>query len=307
MPTRQAQRLAAALEQAGFTVWWDALIEGGTRFAESIDEALKRPMSWSSCGRSTRSSPTGSGRGGARRDRHRLVPLSLDGSPAAWFPPDPDDRSVPGWRGRADAPQIEADRSARLPPPWDSAPARTHIAAPVTARRALAVGGGAVAAAAGGGLVGLARRADRPARAPLAASPSCRSRTSAAIRRQAYLAGRTDRGIPVGLVAQFRADGARHDVLRTRCGTMAATPSSPGSSASAICSTARCSATATGSRRDQPHQWPNRFSEWSQRSNASSATFSRSRARSRARFERPVGAHGDRRAGAGRNSQCPGL
>src|SRR5207253_10140816 len=36
-----AQRLARALERAGYTVWWDALIEGGTRYARSINEALE--------------------------------------------------------------------------------------------------------------------------------------------------------------------------------------------------------------------------------------------------------------------------
>jgi len=29
----QAQRLARVLDRAGYTVWWDALIEGGTRYA----------------------------------------------------------------------------------------------------------------------------------------------------------------------------------------------------------------------------------------------------------------------------------
>ena len=36
----KAQRLAAALERAGYIVWWDALIEGGAQFAKSIREAL---------------------------------------------------------------------------------------------------------------------------------------------------------------------------------------------------------------------------------------------------------------------------
>ena len=36
----QAQRLAAALKRAGYTVWWDAMIEGGTLFAKSIRDAL---------------------------------------------------------------------------------------------------------------------------------------------------------------------------------------------------------------------------------------------------------------------------
>ena len=38
----RAQRLAAALQRCGYTVWWDALIEGGTRYAKTIDEALEK-------------------------------------------------------------------------------------------------------------------------------------------------------------------------------------------------------------------------------------------------------------------------
>src|SRR5438552_14649839 len=37
----QAKRLAAALEHAGFTIWWDALIEGGAAFGQSIARALE--------------------------------------------------------------------------------------------------------------------------------------------------------------------------------------------------------------------------------------------------------------------------
>ena len=38
----RAQRLASALEHSGYTVWWDAMIEGGSRFARSIDDALAK-------------------------------------------------------------------------------------------------------------------------------------------------------------------------------------------------------------------------------------------------------------------------
>ena len=38
----KAQRIASALEKSGYVVWWDALIEGGSRFAKSIDEALDK-------------------------------------------------------------------------------------------------------------------------------------------------------------------------------------------------------------------------------------------------------------------------
>ena len=38
----RAQRIAIALEKSGYIVWWDQLIEGGSRFARSIDEALEK-------------------------------------------------------------------------------------------------------------------------------------------------------------------------------------------------------------------------------------------------------------------------
>ena len=105
----QAQRLAAALERRGYTVWWDALIEGGTRFAKSIDEALDsgrrggRPVVEASVESDWVRDEAAQG-----RDRHRLVPLSLDGSapPLGFRQIQMIDLS--GWRGRADAPQIEA-------------------------------------------------------------------------------------------------------------------------------------------------------------------------------------------------------
>ena len=77
----QAQRLAAALERCGFTVWWDALIEGGTRYAKSIDEALAAAdavvVLWS---RQSVESDWVKDEAAQGRDRHRLVPLSLDGT-----------------------------------------------------------------------------------------------------------------------------------------------------------------------------------------------------------------------------------
>src|SRR6185369_16278620 len=35
-----AKRLAAALQHAGYIVWWDAMIEGGAAFSKSIADAL---------------------------------------------------------------------------------------------------------------------------------------------------------------------------------------------------------------------------------------------------------------------------
>ena len=37
----RARRLKGALEEAGYNVWWDALIEGGTAYAKTINHALE--------------------------------------------------------------------------------------------------------------------------------------------------------------------------------------------------------------------------------------------------------------------------
>jgi TolB-like protein len=150
----KAQRLAAILEQSGFTVWWDALIEGGSRFANSIDEALDKAdavvVLWS---KRSVDSDWVRDEAAQGRDRHRLVPLSLDGSiPPLGF------RQIQvirlaGWHGRADAPQIESIRRA-IAAALGATPAghRPIAAQPINRRRALAIGGGAVAVV-GGGLI----------------------------------------------------------------------------------------------------------------------------------------------------------
>ena len=150
----KAQRLAAILEQSGYTVWWDALVEGGSRFAKSIDEALDKAdavvVLWS---KQSVESDWVRDEAAQGRDRQRLVPLSLDGTvPPLGF------RQIQviklaGWHGRADAPQIESIRRA-IAAALGAAPAghRPIAAQPIDRRRALAIGGGAVAVV-GGGLI----------------------------------------------------------------------------------------------------------------------------------------------------------
>src|SRR5688572_18462652 len=102
-----AQRLAAALQRAGHALWWDALIEGGTHFAKSIDEALVKAdavvVLWS---KQSIESDWVRDEAAQGRDRHRLVPLSLDGTPPPLGFRQIQVIDVSGWRGRADAPQI---------------------------------------------------------------------------------------------------------------------------------------------------------------------------------------------------------
>jgi hypothetical protein len=74
-----ARPIAAALEKAGHSVWWDRQISGGSQFAKEIEQALNNAdvvvVLWTS---SSVESPWVRDEAGAGRDRGRLVPLSLD-------------------------------------------------------------------------------------------------------------------------------------------------------------------------------------------------------------------------------------
>lgn len=147
----KARRLAAALADRGYVVWWDGLIEGGAQFAKSIREALEAAdaviVLWSA---QSIESDWVCDEAAQGRDRQRLVPLSLDGS----LPPlgfrQYQTINLSNWRGKANAPQVQAiDRAiaAAIGQP----PRPRSAAGPVTRRRAIVAGSGAIAALAGGG------------------------------------------------------------------------------------------------------------------------------------------------------------
>src|SRR5947209_11816987 len=105
----RAKRLAAVLEQAGYAVWWDALIEGGTAYSQSIADALEtadavivlRP-------RHSIASDWVKDEAAQGRERHRLIPLSIDGTqPPLGFHQYPL-IDFSHWRGRGNAPEIAA-------------------------------------------------------------------------------------------------------------------------------------------------------------------------------------------------------
>lgn len=152
----QAQRLAVALQQAGYTVWWDALIEGGSRYAETIDEALQSVdavlVLWS---RNSIGSDWVRDEAAQGRDRHRLVPLSLDGTrPPIGFR-QIQTIDISRWRGRGAMPQLDAIRRAIATAAGQEEPAAARAGTPQRfSRRSLVVGGTAVAAVAAGGLIG---------------------------------------------------------------------------------------------------------------------------------------------------------
>jgi TolB-like protein/Tfp pilus assembly protein PilF len=150
----QAQRLAEALKQAGYTVWWDAMIEGGSSFARSIRDALEAAdavvVLWSK--RSIESDWV-CDEAAQGRDRRRLVPLSLDGSlpPLGFRQYQMIDLSR--WRGKLDAPQLDAIRRAIAAAIGNEPPAARATSRPITRRGAIAAGAGAAATLAGGGLI----------------------------------------------------------------------------------------------------------------------------------------------------------
>jgi TolB-like protein/Tfp pilus assembly protein PilF len=149
----RAEKLIAALEKHGYELWWDARLEGGSTFADSIADALKKAdavlVLWS---QSSITSDWVRDEAAVGRDRRRLVPLSLDGvEPPLGF------RQyhaidVSHWRGRSDCPETRAiDRAvdailAGRPQPEQ--PSR-----PVSRRTLLIAGGGVGAVAAAGGTI----------------------------------------------------------------------------------------------------------------------------------------------------------
>lgn len=154
----QARRVAAALEHCGFTVWWDGLIEGGAAFAKSIADALDAAdavvVLWSA---NSVASDWVRDEAATGRERHRLVPLSLDGSKPPLGFRQYQVIKLAHWRGRRNAPEIDAIcRAVRavLGAPSEAGPSPR---APVS-RRGLLIGGtAATALVAAGGAAWLAR------------------------------------------------------------------------------------------------------------------------------------------------------
>jgi len=78
---KRALPIIKLLEAAGFSVWWDGLIEGGARFSRTTEDALEHATAivvlWSATSNNSHWVQDEATRG---RDRKCLVPLSIDGS-----------------------------------------------------------------------------------------------------------------------------------------------------------------------------------------------------------------------------------
>jgi TolB-like protein len=169
--TDVATKLVSALERARHEVWWDALIEGGTRYSRALGEALEAAdavvVLWSS--RSVESDWVRD-EAAQGRDRHRLVPLSLDGTAPPLGFRQIQTIDISRWHGRVDAPQFRAvQRAIAMALGAEVATPQAPRKSWLTRRQAVVGGTAAAAAAAGVGVLvleqtGLLRPAGAEAR-----------------------------------------------------------------------------------------------------------------------------------------------
>jgi len=145
-----ARKVASALEQAGYTIWWDALIEGGAAFGRSIAEALESAdavlVLWS---KTSIDSDWVKDEAAQGRDRHRLIPLAIDGTPPPLGFRQYQTIDLSHWNGRRTAPQF-ASLERAVAAALGQKPAAQAAQAGVD-RRDLLIGGSAAAAIAVGG------------------------------------------------------------------------------------------------------------------------------------------------------------
>jgi len=73
--------IKSAIEKAGYRVWWDGMLEGGTSFLETTEEALESAKAvvvlWS---KNSVKSHWVRDEAMSGRTRERLLPISLDGT-----------------------------------------------------------------------------------------------------------------------------------------------------------------------------------------------------------------------------------
>ena len=218
----QATRLAQALTDAGLDVWWDALIEGGEAFAKTIESALDSCdavlVIWSQASVQSDWVLDEAAKG---RDLHKLVPISLDGTPPPMGYRQYHAIDLSEWRGEAAAPGIAAVRRAIAAA---SGPERSAVRnggevrvgrTGVSRRGLLFAAGGASLAAAGGFFAW---------RAGLLGSRAVIAGNSVAVLPFANLSGDADQAyFSDGLSEELRATLAQNSRLQVMAQASAAT------------------------------------------------------------------------------------
>ncbi len=153
----QAAKLAQALESRGLDVWWDALIEGGAAFTESIESALDGAdavvVAWS---RASVGSDWVRDEAAKGRDQRKLVPVSLDGTEPPLGFRQYQSINLSRWQGDATSAEVTsltraihaATGAAGRPAPPVTAPRIGSVG--VTRRRLIVAAAGATVAGAAG-------------------------------------------------------------------------------------------------------------------------------------------------------------
>ena len=104
----KARSLAAILERAGHSVWWDRQIKGGAQYSAEIEAALdaaeKVVVLWSA---KAITSAWVRDEAAAGRDTGRLVPITLDGTAAPLGFRQFQTLDLSDWNGRSSAPGIK--------------------------------------------------------------------------------------------------------------------------------------------------------------------------------------------------------
>ena len=100
--------LAEAIEKAGHDVWWDRHIMGGEEFSGAIEQALESAeiviVAWTS---KSVKSPWVRDEAAAGRDRHCLIPVTLDGCEPPLGFRQYQTIDLKKWNGRADSPALD--------------------------------------------------------------------------------------------------------------------------------------------------------------------------------------------------------
>jgi tetratricopeptide (TPR) repeat protein len=118
---RLARPLAAALEKAGHSVWWDQHIGGGSQYAHEIEQALNSAdvvmVLWS---KSSIDSAWVRDEAGSGRDRDRLVQLSVEGTAPPLGFRQFQAIDLGRWSGRGKVPRLDeiftaVERQSRAP------------------------------------------------------------------------------------------------------------------------------------------------------------------------------------------------
>ena len=150
---KRAKPIIAALEAAGFRVWWDGLLEGGDTFLPTTEAALESAdavvVLWSKTSVDSHWVRDEATRG---RDRGCLVPLSLDGSKPPLGFRQFQVIDLAKWRGRAGAPELDRVVRAIAATAGGSAPVVAPSAPALRISRRAAIGGGVALATVAAGL-----------------------------------------------------------------------------------------------------------------------------------------------------------